>query len=498
MLFNSYVFIFLFLPISLLGYYALSLGAGARGAKGWLILASILYYGWWNPINVLLVLCLMLFNFAYGKLLWNTRQNARQNRLWLIAGVTFNLLVLGYYKYANFLVDNLSVCLGTTWHFEKLILSLGISFFTFQQIAYLVDASRGIACEGDLPDYLLFITFFPHSIAGPIVHHTEMMPQFARPSTYRFSWDNLAVGLTLFAFGLAKKVLIADLLSSHAVTVFAAAAQGQELYLSDAWAGVLAYTFQLYFDFSGYSDMALGLARMYGIVLPLNFDSPYQAVNMVDFWRRWHMTLSRLLRDYIYIPLGGNRLGEFRRYLNLMVTMVLGGLWHGAGWTFILWGGLHGACLAVNHGFQACKPAWPFAWRPPAWIGRWLGRTLTFLLVMIGWVFFRAANLEDARLLLAAMAGLGHAPAMGTPPLLKARLWFWLIGLLAVVWLLPNAAKLMRDFKPAMLPYKGMWPEPKIWPTWKLSRYWAALTAALLAGSILYLSRAGEFLYYNF
>lgn len=498
MLFNSYVFIFAFLPISLSGYYALSLAWGARAAKTWLILASIVYYGWWNPANVILVSLLMLFNFAYGKLLWSTRGNPAQNRLLLVLGVAANLLVLGYYKYANFFVDNLNACAGTSWHFEKLILPLGISFFTFQQIAYLVDASRGVACEGDMPDYLLFITFFPHSIAGPIVHHTEMMPQFARHATYRFSWENMAVGLTLFAFGLGKKVIIADLLSGHVSQVFGAAAGGKALYPQDAWAGTLAYTFQLYFDFSGYSDMALGLARMFGIVLPLNFDSPYQATSLVDFWRRWHMTLSRLLRDYVYIPLGGGRRGAFRRYVNLMLTMVLGGLWHGAGWTFIMWGALHGGCLAANHLFQAWAPAKRFGWQPPAGLSRWSGRVLTFLVVMIGWVFFRAGSLGEAWQILSAMAGAGTVPALGAPHLLKPKVWIWLAGVLVLVWGCPNAARMMRDFHPAMLPYRTDWPEDQGRIAWRISPFWAGVTAVLLAGSILCLSRAGEFLYYNF
>jgi len=498
MLFNSYVFVLLFLPLSLAGYYLLSAGAGARTAKGWLILASVVYYGWWNPANLLLVLALMLFNFYYGKLLWASRDRPQRGRALLIAGVTANLLVLGYYKYANFFVESLSFCLGTSWHFEKLILPLGISFFTFQQIAYLADASRGIACEGDLPDYLLFITFFPHSIAGPIVHHKEMMPQFTSPSTYRFQWENMAIGGTLFAFGMAKKVLIADLLSGHVLAVFGAAAQGHALRMGDAWAGALAYTFQLYFDFSGYSDMALGLARMFGIVLPLNFNSPYQATSLIDFWRRWHITLSRLLRDYIYIPLGGNRKGEGRRYVNLLLTMLIGGIWHGAGWTFVLWGALHGAGLAANHLLAQAWETRAAAWRLPEPLLRWSGRLATLLLVIVGWVLFRASTLQEAGVFLQAMAGFGSASALASPPLIKAKLWIWLAGLLAFVWFLPNATQLLRRFEPARLPYAVPWESDRSSWQWRPSAVWAGVTALLLGASILSFSRAGEFLYYNF
>lgn len=301
-----------------------------KPAKLWLTFTSLVFYGWWNPVYVLLIVASMLFNFWLGRRMGLAVRAGGSAGLWLFWGITANLLLLGYFKYANFFVSNLDVVFGTGWTIGKIVLPLGISFFTFTQIAYLVDVRRGVVCEYDLGDFLLFITFFPHLIAGPIIHHSEMMPQFAEPKTFRFQWENLAVGLAIFSMGLFKKVVIADGLSRHAVKVFDAAAAGQPLYAADAWAGVFSYAFQIYFDFSGYSDMAIALARMFGITLPLNFNSPYKAVNIIEFWRRWHMTLSRFLRDYLYIPLGGNRRGTGRRYLNLILTMVLGGLWHGA------------------------------------------------------------------------------------------------------------------------------------------------------------------------
>jgi D-alanyl-lipoteichoic acid acyltransferase DltB (MBOAT superfamily) len=514
MLFSSYIFLFVFLPVTLTGFCLLSRLLGTKPAKLWLTLASLVFYGWWNPAYVALIVVSMLFNFWLGKHIGRAvraggagrggtgdpdtlKGGLQRGQAWLVFGVTANLLLLGYFKYANFFVGNINAVFGTGWTIGKIVLPLGISFFTFTQIAYLVDAKRGVVCEYDLGDFLLFITFFPHLIAGPIIHHREMMPQFAEPRTYRFDWENLAVGLGIFSIGLFKKVVIADALSGHVGKVFDAAAAGTSFSASDAWAGVLCYTFQIYFDFSGYSDMAIALARMFGITLPLNFNSPYQAVNMVEFWRRWHMTLSRFLRDYLYIPLGGNRRGPLRRYLNLILTMVIGGLWHGAAWTFVLWGFLHGLCLAVNHLWSEFWAARPTLWRWPAWMAEWSGRSITFLLVVLGWVFFRAVNLNAAEHILEAMFGMS-ATVPGAPALLKPKLWVSLAALLGFVWLLPNAARLMQDYQP----YPAVTAESPAtllpWQRWRMTSAWACFAALLLAVAALSLSRAGEFLYYNF
>jgi alginate O-acetyltransferase complex protein AlgI len=520
MLFSSYIFLFAFLPPTLIGFCLLSSWAGPKPAKLWLTLASLVFYGWWNPIYVVLIVASMLFNFWLGQRMGRAKRAGGSSRTWLFWGVAANLVLLGYFKYANFFVNNVNSLCGADWSLGKIVLPLGISFFTFTQIAYLADVSRGVVCEYDLGDFLLFITFFPHLIAGPIIHHSEMMPQFREARTYRFDWENLAVGLAIFAVGLFKKVVIADSLSGHVAKVFGSAAAGHALYSLDAWAGILSYTFQIYFDFSGYSDMAIGLARMFGIVLPLNFNSPYKAVNIIEFWRRWHMTLSRFLRDYLYIPLGGNRHGPRRRYVNLTLTMALGGLWHGAAWTFVLWGLFHGLCLGVNHlwqGWWGGKPevggAVPSApasrakrrgalgTARPTWM-EWLAphasRGLTFLLVVLGWVLFRAADLPTAQHFLAAMFGLGAAPVAGTPVLLKAKVWFWLVGLLAFVWLLPNSAEMFSKQQPYPAILKGRDPGKASWWSWRMNRAWACFAALLLAFSVLSLSRAGEFLYYNF
>ena len=275
-----------------------------------------------------------------------------QGKRWLLVAIAANLALLAYYKYAIFFVANAQRLIGHVGPLPEIVLPLGISFFTFTQIAFLVDAHRGLAREYSFTHYTLFVTYFPHLIAGPILHHREMMPQFDRRSTYTLDWDNVAVGLTMFIIGLFKKTVIADDMAAFASPAFDAAAGGTQLTLLEAWGAALAYTFQIYFDFSGYTDMALGASRMFGIVLPLNFRSPYKAANIIDFWRRWHITLSRFLRDYVYIPLGGNRKTVPRRYENLLLTMLVGGLWHGAGWTFVFWGALHGIYLVVNHGWR--------------------------------------------------------------------------------------------------------------------------------------------------
>lgn len=401
MLFNSVEFIFGFVPLVLLGFFALA-RLGPTLALGWLTAASLFFYAWWNPLWLPLLLASIAFNFTVGMALARAPW-----RGWLWLGIGVNLALLFNYKYSAFAWNALALLLGqpdaTAVQGE---LPLGISFFTFTQIAFLVDVHQRKAADFSPVRYGLFVTYYPHLIAGPILHHGEMMPQFARPEIFRPDPVRLAEGATIFVLGLFKKVVLADRFASFASPAFAAAGT-QPLSFFEAWGAALSYTLQLYFDFSGYSDMAIGLAWMIGVRLPLNFHSPYKARNIAEFWRRWHMTLSRFLRDYLYIPLGGNRRGAARRYLNLMLTMLLGGAWHGAGWTFIVWGALHGGLLVV-HG------AWRSALRrlAPGLVGRrvpgmgvlaWL---LTFGAVVVGWVFFRAADVPTAMSVLRGMAGL--------------------------------------------------------------------------------------------
>jgi alginate O-acetyltransferase complex protein AlgI len=500
MLFSSYTFLFFFLPATLAGFVLLSKYQGPKAAKAWLVVASLVFYGWWNPVYVGLILASMMYNYSVGRYMGQRLRTGRPIGIVLFFGVGANLLLLGYFKYAGFFVNTVNALAGTHWDIGKVLLPLGISFFTFTQIAYLVDVSWGVVCEYVLADFLLFITFFPHLIAGPIIHHREMMPQFANLQTFRFDWNHLAPGLGLFTLGLFKKVVIADGMVDNVARVFGAAAAGKGLYLLDAWAGVFAYTFQIYFDFSGYSDMAVALGLMFGIVLPQNFNSPYKAVNVSDFWRRWHMTLSRFLRDYLYIPLGGNRRGEFRRYVNLIVTMTLGGLWHGAAWTFVLWGLFHGTGLAVHHGWQAARsklfPNVSTWW--PAWLSTWSGRVLTLLFVMVGWVLFRSVDLPSAGHLIAAMFGKGVLPMEGTPALVQPKNWWWLGLALALVWCAPNTVEIMGRYSRQPGSASNETPAPRHWLRWEINPRWACLTGLLLAYAILGLAHTGEFLYYNF
>ncbi|MDD2720663.1 MAG: MBOAT family protein [Gallionella sp.] len=455
MLFNSYAFIFGFLPIVLLGFFWLARTSHAYAA-GWLALASLFFYGYWNPAYIGLLLASITCNYAFGT--WIAKaagkagrgmgEGSRAKHL-LTFAIAANLALLAYYKYANFFVGSVNTVAGTSWSLGEIILPLGISFFTFTQIAFLVDTYRGEVKEFNFVHYTLFVTYFPHLIAGPVLHHKEMMPQFAKPATYSVNWEHVATGLLLFTLGLCKKTLWADPIAHYADGIFAGVAMGVTPTIYEAWCGALAYTLQIYFDFSGYTDMALGIALMFGIKLPINFDSPYKSTSIIEFWRRWHMTLSRFLRDYLYIPLGGNRHGKLRRYLNLAATMLLGGLWHGAGWTFVIWGALHGLYLTINHLWREMlgDKRWI-----PAWLSTLSGGLLTFVAVVAAWVVFRASDISHAATMLKAMFGIHYTPVtfdevvhgklLLTTSLSGRDLIKLLIPGLAWVWLLPNSTRL--------------------------------------------------------
>lgn len=491
MLFNSYVFIFVFLPVSLAVFYLLAKVSGAALAKTWLFLASLFYYGWWNPSYLLLIVGSIFANFLLGRALSEPFLLLAYRKVLLVAGVSANLGLLVWFKYANFGVNTLAYLLGLQWTLVPIILPLAISFFTFQQIAFLLDAYRGSAREYRFVDYALFVSFFPQLIAGPIVHHGEMMPQFSKNRIYRFEWSNIAVGLTIFTIGLSKKVLLADPFGEQVGKVFNAAASGVPLSVSDAWLGAVSFTFQLYFDFSGYTDMAIGTARMFGIRLPVNFNSPYQATGAIDFWRRWHITLSRFLRDYIYIPLGGSRRGVPTQIANVMVTMLIGGLWHGAGWQFVLWGGVHGIFLSLNHLWRKWKPR---ASIPKEGISAWVSRVFMFLLVVFAWVLFRADSVSTAANYYAAMFGISGG-AWG-PVLVLPKVWLWVAGALALVWFAPNTQEIMRKYRPVIENVSA--PEHMAWLVWRPSTVFAIAVALAFALCALTLSRPSEFLYYQF
>jgi alginate O-acetyltransferase complex protein AlgI len=391
MLFNSPEFVLAFLPLALGGFFLAGRIGGTRWALRWLVCASLFFYGWWNPKFVLLLSGSILANYGIGQQLLRLARSGRQRaaRRWLIAGVAANLALLGWFKYANFLIQGV---LRVHTPALDIFLPLAISFFTFQQIMFLVESRSGDRVDAGLLPYAAFVAFFPHLIAGPIVRPREIMPQLLAADLTTARAKHIAEGMTIFLLGLAKKVVLADTFAHFSDVGFTAAAQGAPLSFVEAWYAAASYALQIYFDFSGYSDMAIGLARMLNVRFPLNFASPYQAANIAEFWRRWHITLSRFLRDNVYIPLGGNRHGEARRNINLMATMLLGGLWHGAAWNFVLWGGLHGLYLVV-HG--------QFPWRLPAV----LGRAATLLAVVVAWVPFRASGLDATRTMLRGMAG---------------------------------------------------------------------------------------------
>jgi len=378
---------FMFLPLTFFVYFYLNRKRLTEASKAFLVFSSLFFYSWWNVLYLPLILSSLLFNYTIGNML---SKNSKKNIL--IIGIISNLSLLVYFKYSDFFISNMNNTTGLHVELLHLALPLAISFFTFQQIAYLVDSYRGETKEYDFLNYALFVTFFPQLIAGPIVHHKEMMPQFAKINNKLKNYANIATGLFIFSIGLFKKVVIADTFALWATAGFD---NSVSLTFFEAWATSLAYTFQLYFDFSGYTDMAIGAALLFNIKLPINFNSPYKARDIQDFWRRWHITLSRFLRDYIYIPLGGNRKGKFRTYYNLMATFVLGGLWHGAGWTFVFWGTFHGIALATHRLWKS------FGYT----MNRYLAWFITFNFVNIAWVFFRAKEWEDAIKILKGMFG---------------------------------------------------------------------------------------------
>jgi alginate O-acetyltransferase complex protein AlgI len=505
----------------LVGFFVLARFHHAAAAP-FLTIASFVFYGWWNPVYVSLLAASIVFNYSVALAITRLRARARRQLAWalLAVGVIGDLAILGYFKYANFFVSNLSTLTGTTWNWHQVILPLGISFYTFTQIAFLVDTYRGIAREYNPLHYALFVSYFPHLIAGPILHHKEMMPQFGAPATYKLSWENLAVGSAIFSIGLFKKVVLADSVAQYANTAFAAATSGVHLTLLEAWGGTLSYTFQLYFDFSGYSDMAIGLSRLFGVRLPLNFNSPYKATSIIEFWRRWHMTLSRFLRDYLYITLGGNRRGTSWTYINLMITMVLGGLWHGAGWTFVIWGGLHGLYLAGNHGWLAVRARLGSPNRFLARVWPCIAWLLTFGAVVVGWVFFRAGDLISARRVLEGMAGVhgvvlpeawqgllnlqfsGSAGLFGirfgpTAAFKGLTELFDLAVLSFIAFFLPNTQQFLASFRPSLqdvLTSSGTLSRLR----WTPAFHWALIIAGLCLAALIQLTKPSEFLYFNF
>lgn len=526
MLFNSYIFIFAFLPVVLLGFILLRRQAPVWPIL-WIVLASLFYYGWWKPQFLLLLLASITVNLVLAKLILRNNQSRALSRFVLTLGLLFNLSLLAYFKYAGFFVTNVNALLGASYTVPNILLPIGISFITFQKIAFLVDTHRGLVRNFSILNYIFFVTFFPQLIAGPIVHHAEIMPQLASAMRRDFKTD-FTIGMSIFIVGLFKKVMVADSLAIYADAGYTMLKNGQPLDTASAWITVISYALQLYFDFSGYSDMAIGFARMFGICLPLNFYSPYQASSIIDFWRRWHITLSRFLRDYLYFPLGGNRQGSVRRYFNLAMVMLLGGLWHGANWTFALWGGIHGLLLGLNHAWRKLSfTRHPFYKAMPM---RSLGIATTFLLVTLAWVPFRANTVDEAKTMFhylfsnlasqegrRSFAAFLHAQFTNLHGITK---WFipqelWpsvlspdyiatmarpvgveLLIFLAAVFLIPNTAQLFSKFDPAL--HINAHPNSQQGALSRLGSRAAILFALMFVLCVLKLSHVSPFLYFQF
>ncbi len=523
MLFNSYEFLFVFLPITLVVFFLLAATGNRTLPIVWLVAASLFFYGWWNPAFLGLIGFSIAFNYMLGRSLTQERSSFGDRHVsgLLTLGIIVNLGLIGYFKYAGFLANAADSAIGTNIELGDITLPLAISFFTFQQIAYLVDVRRGVTTERRFIHYCLFVVFFPQLIAGPIVHHKEVLPQFARRGALRLSAANVAIGLTIFALGLFKKVVIADRLARTAIPVFADAETGAALDFFDAWSGAFAFSLQIYFDFSGYSDMAIGLARLFGIKLPLNFAAPYRATSIIDFWRRWHITLSRFLRDYLYVPLGGSRRGVARRYINVMLTMLIGGLWHGANWTFVVWGGVHGLMLVVNIAWRAIYP-----WHIDRWWSRTMARAVTFLAVTLAWVLFRAESFSGATNMFAGMANLPKSLSGQIGPMQDLMMEFgfrfqsnqvqteaniektlWLVFWIAFLWVMPTTQEFMARFRPAF-GYPGPMATRRDAPAllqrilprlfWRPSPVWSGVSAGIAIFALLHLNRVSEFLYFRF
>ena len=474
MVFSSYLFLFAFLPLVLGGYYLLSLFKNPIYQRLFLIGASLFFYGYFNPSYLLIIVVSIFINYLLASCISGSKGTFQTVLFWL--GVLFNVGLLGYFKYRDFFVESINALFHTSFVLKHIALPLGISFFTFQQLSFLVSIRKGEEQLERFDDYCIFVLFFPQLVAGPIVLYSEMVPQFKDPQRRYWNWENASKGMYIFIIGLFKKAVIADTLALFADTGFAS----QSLGFCAAWATSLSYTFQVYFDFSGYSDMSVGLGKLFNIDLPFNFRSPYQSESISEFWRRWHITLGRALQSYIYFPLGGSRNGKLRTYRNLLLTFLVSGLWHGAAWTFVLWGLLHGLVNALERVFA----------KPLSHVPHWVRVGCTFLIVNALWVLFRAESFESAAVVYRGMVDFGNLNllqvgylavdgfvgvplAMNTAYVLAA-----LAALTLVCFRAKNSCRMLEDF------------------TWRKGSLWAA--AILFSIALVHLSRESVFIYFNF
>lgn len=502
MLFNSFEFLLLFLPLTLVGFYFLARFRSVPLVLAWLVLCSLFFHGYWKASYTWLFLCSMVVNYLFGlACLPALGKPAWQRRATIIAAVIFNLGLLAYFKYAGFLAGVVWQISGYFFNPGDIVLPLAISFYTFQQISFLVDTYRGRCPRYGFMQYAAYLAFFPHLIAGPIVRHDNLIHQMGDKAILHPKAENFLSGMAIIMIGLFKKVVLADGAAAYVNPVFFAAGNGAQIGFVEGWLAAVLFSFVIYFDFSGYSDIAIGLARLFNVRFPENFASPYKATNIVEFWRRWHITLSYFLRQYLYIPIGGNRKGTLRRYSNIMVTMLVGGLWHGAGWNFIIWGGLHGIYLAIAHAWRHQRQSRNLPGNTAS--GRLVARIATYLAVVIAWVFFRATTLDQACVVLSAMVGLTgfglhvEMPAglLGNPVLSAAAMS---VVLLAIVNLLPNTQQFMRYFQPVI---HSSSEEPSGYArriVWKLNFPSICFVAALGVYAISQMEYVQSFIYFRF
>ncbi len=519
MLFNSFVFIFGFLPLALVAFYATGRWFGARSAAVVLSLASLVFYAWWRPRDLPILLFAIVFNYIIGEIIQRARHRERPRaaQAWLVLGLVVDLGLLGYYKYANFVVENVAAATGSDFTLNHIVLPLAISFFTFQKIAYLVDSARGIVRGTGPIEFGLFAAFFPQLLAGPIVHYSEIIPQLRAPLFARLQSRNLVIGLVIFTLGLAKKTIVADTLASYANPLFLHAS-AQNWDATRAWTAAVTYTLQLYMDFSGYSDMAIGLGRMFGVKLPLNFHSPLRAASIIDYWRRWHMTLQRFLLAYVYQPIALplNRWSAQRGLTGwsafaagvagpTVITFVLIGVWHGAGWTFVVFGLMHAFYVLINEVWRERRKQVNRRRRKAKLPALVIGRAevvtyhvITLVCVAFANVVFRATGLGDAGAITAAMAGLHGIGGTGyIPPAALAGLVIVTVGIVA---LLPNTQQIMAAYRPAVnfAEWADVNHPPLRW-RWRPDTRGVIFAGVMLFAAVMFIQRGqAVFLYFNF
>ncbi len=483
MVFNSFSFIFIFLPIVVSGFYFLA-RKNNQWARAWLILASLCFYGSWDYRYLPILLSSTCINYLACK--WILAKKPSKHIWRLTVSISFNLILLCFFKYVNFFIVSINDVSGNNLPLLNILLPVGISFFTFTQIAVLVDAYHGKIQVIKFTSYCLFASYFPYIIAGPILRHQELLPQFADTNGYRIKAENIAIGISIFVFGLGKKLLIADNLGSTMWPLLAA----DNPKFFHAWLGMLAYTLRLYFDFSGYSDMAIGVSRLFGFKIPINFNSPYKATSVSDFWQRWHISLSQFLKNYLYISLGGNRKGQLLRYRNLLLTMLLGGLWHGANWTFVIWGGLHGLYLCIQHGWKSLRKNRN---QKPSVASGAASRVLTFVAVMVAWVFFRAPDMSSAFAVLAGMVGLNGISII---TVLDLQGYSILMVSAVIAFWMPNTNELFLSDDNRET--KSVSSVAIIRVDWSPSLRWGLAVGLIFAFGILSIEKAKDFIYAQF